>query len=211
MAAMTAGAAAGLAGCTSVMDDETLEFTASAVRLPAEVQQETGYMHNRTYTETLTREFEQMGVTRTVEVTNSISTYAAAVTLLDRTIQAKVFATLSTPQVNVLGQSYNPIREMSAEEIGTMIQQRYEQIGELERDGETTGEMFGVTTTINRFTSSADIEEVGGSVPVYVYISDLVEVDDDFVVAFAAHPQAIGTQEETIRTLFTELERGAPP
>jgi len=209
MAGMAVGGSVGMAGCASVVDDN-IQFRASGVRLPTRVQRETGYTHYETYSETVTREFDTLGISRTVEVSNIISEYDAALEILGRRIQAKIFATLSTPQVAILGQSFNPISGLSAAEIANMVQQRYDQVGGLEGDGTISGEMFGSSVKINRLRGYADISELGIAIPIYVYINDVVEHDDDFIVGIAAHPEALGRETVTIRTLFSELIRGTP-
>lgn len=210
MSGVAVGGIAGIAGCASVLDDTKIKFSASGVRLPSRVQQETGYTHHRTYNETVTREFARLGINRTVEVNNVISEYDAALEIFERRIQAKIFATLSTPQVAILGQAFNPISDLSATEIANMIQQRYEQFGRITDDGFISGEIFGKTTVINRFRAEAYISELGFAIPVYLYINDVVEVGNDFMVGIAAHPGGLGRENLKIRSLYSNLVRGTP-
>lgn len=210
MAGVAVGGIAGIAGCASVVDDTEIKFSASGVRLPSRVQQETGYTHYRTYDETVTREFARFGINRTVEVNNVISEYDAALEIFERRIQAKVFATLSTPQIAILGQAFNPISDLSAAEIANMIQQRYDQFGRLTDDGFISGEIFGKTTVINRFRAEANIPELGFAIPVYFYINEVVKLDNNFVVGIAAHPEFLGRENMKVRSLYSNLVRGTP-
>jgi hypothetical protein len=213
LAGAGAGLAGGLAGCTGVLDGGVTTFGATGVTLPASVQEETGYTHNRTIEDVISREFERFGLSRTVEVTNIVSEYDRAIELgfLGTRIQAAVFATLSTPQVSVFGRSFNPIAEMSAEEIAALVQDRYDNVGGLELDGELEATVTGETTTVTRFAGQARLVELGQGVDIYLYVSDAVEVGEDFVVTLAAHPQAFGERLDTVRTLLAGVEPRAEP
>lgn len=202
------GLAVGLAGCSGQLTAEGAAFGAVEASLSASVQSDTGYSHHRTEPFTVTREFERLGFSRTVEVKNVVSEYDRAIELglLGGRLQAAVFATLSTPQVDILGKAFNPVAEMSTVEVAEMIQERYENVTDVREQGSFESSVGGTSTTVTRFTATARLVETGVGVDVYLYVSEAVEFGEDFVVTLAAHPQAFGEQRETVATLMAGVE-----
>jgi hypothetical protein len=205
------GVAGGLAGCTGALSGDVTAFGATEVSLSASVQSDTGYTHYRTVEDVISREFQRFGLSRTVEVTNIVSEYDQTIDLgfLGTRIQAAVFATLTTPQVSILGRSFNPIADMPAKEIAAMVQERYDDIDGLEPAGELEATVAGETATITRFTGRARLIELGKGVDIYLYVSDPVAIEGDFLVTLAAHPQIFGQQVDTVRTLLSGVEYGS--
>lgn len=208
LAGTGAGLAVGLAGCSGQLTADGAAFGAAEASLSASVQRDTGYSHHRTEPYTVIREFGRFGFGRHVEVTNVISEYDRAVELgvLGQRLQAAVFATLSSPKVEVLGKSFNPIAEMSTVEIAEMIQQRYENVSDVRERGSFESTFAGESTTVTRFTASADLVGAGVGVDVYLYVAAAVDLGQDFVVGLAVHPRAIGEQRDTVETLLAGVE-----
>ena len=202
------GLAVGLAGCSGQLTAEGAAFDAVEATLSASVQSDTGYSHHRTQPFTVTREFKRLGFTRSVEVKNVISEYDRAIELglLGGRLQAAVFATLSTPQVSILGKSFNPVADMSTVEIAEMIQERYENVSDVREDDTFESAVGGNATTVTRFTARARLVAAGIGVDVYLYVSEAVEFGEDFVVTLAVHPQAFGEQRDTVETLMGGVE-----
>lgn len=200
------GLAVGLAGCSGQLTADGAAFGAAEASLSASVQSETDYSHHRTEPFTVTREFSRIGFTRTVEVTNVISEYDRAVSILGQRLQGAVFATLSTPRVEVLRKSFNPVAEMSTVEIAHMIQERYENVSNVSEQGSFESAVAGESTTVTRFTASADLVATGVGVDVYLYVSGAVELGEDFVVCLAVHPRAMGEERDTVETLLGGVE-----
>jgi len=111
------GALAGLAGCTAldVATGEPAEFTAGTATVADAALDESGYELNEVTENTQTREFDVAGSTREVRVTSTIAEYDKAVELFGERYQAAVFAVLTTPRVEVLGQAFNPVGELDDE------------------------------------------------------------------------------------------------
>jgi hypothetical protein len=212
LGAAGAGGLAGLAGCVGTLTEDGAGFTATAAVLPTAVQEDTGYTHFRTTEETVTEEFERFGFSRSVEVTNGLSEYDRALELdfLGVRVQAAVFATLSTPQVSILGRSFNPVAELSTAEIAEKIQQRYENVENVREEASFEAPVAGETATVTRFVADARLVEAGTTVEVYLYVNEAVELGEDFLVALASHPRAFGEQRDTVRALLAGVEQGAP-
>ncbi len=202
------GLAVGLAGCTGQLTGDGAAFAATEATLSAGVQADTGYSHHRTTEDTVVEEFERFGFTRRIEVTNVIGEYDRALELefLGVRLQAAVFAILSTPQVRILGRSFNPVADMAPVEIAELLQERYEQIRDVQEDGSFETRVGGESTTVSRFTANARLVEAGRGVDVYLYISAAVEAGDDYVVTLAIHPQFFGRRRETVETLMAGVE-----
>jgi hypothetical protein len=196
--------AVGLAGCNGRLTSDGAAFGAVETSLSASVQSETGYSHHRTIKDTQTRQFSRFGISRTVEVTSVISEYDRAIELgfLGTRIQAAVFATLSTPQISLLGKDFNPLAEMDTTAIANMIQERYDNIHNVQEEASLEAEVAGETTAVTRFTADAQLVEIGQGIQIYLYVSEPAEVGEDFVVTLAGHPTAFGRNEETVRTLM---------
>ena len=209
LAGLGTGAAVGLAGCSGQLTAEGAAFDATEATLSASVQSDTGYTHHRTEPFTVTREFGRFGLTRRVEVTNVVSEYDRAIELgfLGTRVQAAVFATLSTPQVRVLGRSFNPVAEMTTVEIAEMIQERYENVDDVREDGTFPARVGGESTTVTRFTATARLVDPGLSVEVFLYVSEAVEFGEDFLVTLAVHPRAFGRARDTVETLMGGVGR----
>lgn len=203
------GFAAGLAGCSGRLTGEGAAFGAAEVSLSANVQESTDYSHYRTAQLPITREFQRFGFSRSVEVTNVVTEYDRAIELgvLGTRIRAAVFATLSTPQVSILGRSFNPVAEMAGPEIVAMIQKHYDMIQDVREDGTFETAVNGRSTAVTRFTATARLLEAGLNVDVYLYVSEAAEFGEDFLVGIAVHPVAFGEQRETVETLFAGVER----
>lgn len=208
LAGVGTGLAAGLAGCSGQLTAEGAAFGAAEASLSASVQSDTGYSHHRTESFTVTREFRRFGFSRSVDVTNVISEYDRAIELglLGQRLQAAVFATLSTPQVNILGKSFNPIADMSTVEIAQLIQKKYENVGNVREDGSFESSVGGTAATVTRFTATARLVAAGVNVDIYLYVSEAVEFDDDFVVGLAAHPRAFGAARDTVEALLAGVD-----
>jgi hypothetical protein len=208
LAGAGSGLAAGLAGCSGQLTADGAAFGAVEASLSASVQSDTDYSHHRTEEFTVTREFNRFGLSRNVEVTNVISEYDRAIELgvLGQRLQAAVFATLSTPQVEILWKSFNPVAEMSAVEIAHMIQERYENVSNVRERESFESTVSGESTTVTRFTARADLVATGAGVDVYLYVSEAVELGGEFVVCLAVHPQAMGQARGTVETLLAGVE-----
>jgi hypothetical protein len=208
LAATSAVGAVGLAGCSGRPTAQGAAFGAVEATLPTSVQEETGYSNHRTVEDVQTRQFSRFGISRTVEVTSVVSEYDRAIelSLLGTRVRAAVFATLSTPQISILGRDFNPLADMSSEAIATQIQNRYDDIHNVRKEATLEADVAGETTTVTRFTADARLVEMGEGIEIYLYISEPIELGEDFVVTLAGHPTAFGRQEDTVRTLMGAVE-----
>lgn len=202
-------AVASLAGCLGVITgSEPLRFSASAATVPDPVLSETGYSHHRTTENTVERTFEAAGQSRTVEVTNVVAEYDRAVDIptVGR-FQAAVFAALSTPKVEVLGQSFNPVADMSTDEIARTVQERYENVRDLRRQGTSTVGILGEDAEVAEYAGRATLVEGNVQVDVTLLVSEPVPAGEDFVLCLGTYPRVFD-ERESITTMMRGVEHG---
>ncbi|GAA0547133.1 DUF6517 family protein [Halorubrum ejinorense] len=200
--------AVGLAGCTALdvaTGDEPAEFAAGTATVADATLSETGYELNDVSDQTVSREFEVAGSTREVQVTNTIAEYDKAVELFGENYQAAVFAALATPQVEVLGQSFNPIEDLSPDERAALIADRYEGVSNLERGSQYTTGVLGSDAEVVVYAADGEIEGTGVSVELEFHVGAPVEAGGDFVVPLAAYPAAFG-DGENVRSMMNGIE-----
>ncbi|WP_435095404.1 DUF6517 family protein [Halorubrum sp. N11] len=204
LAAAGGVALAGLAGCTALdvaTGEEPAEFTAGTATVADATLSETGYGLNEVTENTQTREFDVAGSTREVRVTSKIAEYDKAVELFGERYQAAVFAVLATPRVEVLGQAFNPVGELSDQERAQLIVDRYEGVSNLERSSEYTTEILGTDADVVVYSGNGEIEGTGVSVELEFHVAEAVEAGDDYVIPLAAYPTVFGDGENVRRML----------
>jgi len=197
----------GLAGCTAldVVTGDPAEFAAGTATVADATLSESGYELNEVTEETISREFDVAGSAREVRVTNTVAEYDKAVELFGERYQAAVFAALTTPRVEVLGQAFNPVGELDDEERAQLIVSRYEAVSDLERGSEYTTDVLGTDASVVVYTGDGEIEGTGVSVELEFHIAEAVEAGSDYVVPLAAFPASFG-DGENVRAMLNGLE-----
>ncbi|TYT60913.1 DUF6517 family protein [Natrialba swarupiae] len=174
------------AGCLEETLEEVTTFSASPAVVSQQSTAETGYEYQGT--REVVREHD---VARgLVETRNYASTYRRTVEVPldifdeDET-EAGVFGVLTTPQVSIGDEQFNPIGELTPEQIVGRVQSQYE---ELEIDSEPTArrsvEMLGETITVETFEGEATFQGTD-DVDVFVDISQPDRDGDHFVITAA--------------------------
>ncbi|WP_048078479.1 DUF6517 family protein, partial [Halorubrum sp. AJ67] len=181
------------------------EFTAGTATVADGTLSDTGYELNDVSEETLSREVEAAGQTREVRVTNTVAEYDKAVELFGERYQAAVFAAVTTPRIEVLGQALNPVAEFSTRERAEIILNRFENVGDLERGSEYTTTVLESDADVVVYTAQGEIEGTGASTELELHIGEPVSVDDDFVLPLAAYPAAF-SDGENVRLMMNGIE-----
>ncbi|PSQ29228.1 hypothetical protein BRD03_00385 [Halobacteriales archaeon QS_9_68_17] len=195
-------------GCIGfVLGDEPLEFEASNATASDSGLEETGYVHEGS--ESLREKRTIQDVDRDVVVEGHANTYAKTDEFLDREQQIAMFATASVPDAEVLGRSFNPLGEMSNEELLDRFQSEMpEQYSGTEftvDESKAVDGVFGESANVTRFTGTTEFE--GREVEVAAYITK-VKHDGDWVVMMGAHPTQRPEEEFDIETLMRSVEHG---
>lgn len=208
--------ASGTAGCLDQLPfvgDEAIEFEATPASVPESVLDETGYEEHQTEEVAVERTFEAGGQSQDVVVTNWQAEYDRAVDLGDaglpvgERLRAAIFTALSTPQVEVLGETFNPVGDMDTEELAEMVQERYDGIDRMDHVGDTTATVAGESTTVGEFETEAELVETGDGVDLTLHIGEAVPSGDDFLVAIGGYPTPLqASEEEHIFTMMDAIE-----
>ena len=118
--------------------------------------------------------------------------------LLGRRVQAAVFAVLSTPPVRIFGRACNPVARMTPTELAETAQQRYADFDDVTPVESFEGTIGGRPTPVTRFDADARPIAVGREVDVHLYMSGSIEFGNEYVVALAVHPRALGRRAATV-------------
>jgi hypothetical protein len=217
LAAAGTALSVGLAGCSALSGEITLDAGRATVARAA--LEETGYEAAGVTGVPFERRVNLGPASRDIRVTNRLAEYDRQVGLdtglgLPTDARAAVFATFATPAVDVFGRTLNPVGNLSPDELAELIQQQYGSIRDLSRDGELAGTVLGRSTTLTRYTARAELltaAVASTEVSIYLYVGTPVRAGPDFVLTVAAHPQAVGPQAGTVRTLLAGVEHAVPP
>jgi len=196
---------AATAGCGFILGNEPAEFEANPSAVSDDMLSETGYEFVENGTDEIEREFEAGGESRTVIATNVRAKHEKTVGLEGLGEQkAAVFTSLTTPQAEVLGQTFNPVEDMSAKELAGRVQDRYSEFKDVTQQSESDVTVNGETTTQAKFTAEAALD--GSPLEIFFHVSEAVELGDDFVVTFGAYPQQTPEEEDNVVQLMEAVE-----
>ena len=185
---------ASLAGCSALdfaLGNGPLSAEADRAIVAESTLSENPYSESQQTTETTTRTFETAGQRREIEVTNKISEYDRGFSILGQEYRWATFTVLSTPKVELLGEAFNPVADMSTDDLVAMIQNRYDQLGNVERDSIRSVDHLGDAIEVVRYRAEGRFTEAGIELDLTLHITDTVPVGEDFVVCFGVHPRRI--------------------
>ena len=148
---------------------------------------------------------EAAGQSETIAVTSYLSNYEKQVGIEGLAEQATAtFAVLSTPQLEVAGETFNPIGEMSAREVVDLLADSYDEISNIEADSEETVTILDQSTTRSRFIAEASF--FGLPLELDIHVPEAVERGDDFLVSLGVYPRQFRIVEgENARTLAESI------
>ncbi|PSQ31746.1 hypothetical protein BRD16_02210 [Halobacteriales archaeon SW_6_65_46] len=201
MAVVAVVALVTLSGCGFILGSDSLDFPAEPVAVDDSTQSDTGYEQTRRTSLNVDRSFSAAGQTRNVSVTNYIAEYGRSADAVFSDQQVARVTVLSSPKVEVLGESFNPLGDLSDRELAQRFQKQYDSLDNLQFQSNRTTTVHEEEQTVSKFTAQADMG--GTSVDVYVHLSKF-EVGDDYVVAVAIHPQQID-EEPNVDEMFAGI------
>ncbi|WP_436903100.1 DUF6517 family protein [Halovenus halobia] len=205
LAGVGATATAGLAGCLDFITGGSAEFEASPSQVPDSVLSETNYELNGVSDQEIEREFEAGGESRTVTVTNKIAEHRKSVQLPGLgDADAAIFTALTTPQVEILGKKFNPVKDMTARRIARMVQKQYDSVAAPSEESSEDISINGEETTQTKFRADAQFE--GNPVELYLHISKAVELGSDFLVTVGGYPTTLPGEEQNVLQLMKSVQ-----
>lgn len=179
-----------VAGCTDLIFGDELEFEASYSRVAQSALDDTGYELDDRTDQVIEQTVEAGGESQDVVVTNKLVEYHNSIDMGPLGQQeGAIFTSLTTPQVRVLGQEFNPIDEMETDEIAQMIQEEYDEVENLREDGSSEVVINDEPVTQTRYLADGVFE--GSPAELAVHISEAVEMGDDFVVGVGVYPRSV--------------------
>ncbi|MES3517397.1 MAG: DUF6517 family protein, partial [Natronomonas sp.] len=183
----------GLAGCLGTLGMDEHESAPASVEEP--VRDETEYELVGVEPMTIVEEFSAAGSSEEVRVTNHSTDFEKTVEMGPLGEQeAAVFSVLTTPQISLFGREFNPVADMSTEELAEMIADDFDEIENITHDLDDTVTILDQETTRSRF--EADSQFGGQDVEVYIHVTESVETStDDFAVAVGVYPQEFHDDE----------------
>jgi hypothetical protein len=193
-------------GCTGFLSGP-VTFSATEATVSDAALEETGYEHNRTDKKVVSRTFEKAGQSKEVEVTNWISEYHKRVGLPGvGEKKVAVFATFTSPQVDVLGKSFNPLSKYDNRELAEQFTAQLDSVEDVREVDSSERTMLGETTKVTKFEATVTTA-TGIEFDAYVHVTK-VKHEGDYVVALAVYPQQLGSQDENVARLLEGVEHG---
>ena len=193
-------------GCTGFLSGP-VTFSSTKATVSDAALEETGYEHNRTEKKVVSRTFEKAGQSKEVKVTNWISEYHKRVGLPGvGEKKVAVFATFTSPQVDVLGKSFNPLSKYDNRELAEQFTSQLDSVDNMQKVNSRNRTMLGKTTKVTKFEATVTTA-TGIKFDAYVHVTK-VKHEGDFVVALAVYPQKLGSQDESVGRLLEGVEHG---
>lgn len=209
---------ASTAGCTEripFIGDEPLAFESEISTVPQSVLDETGYQEHHIADIVIEETVEAAGRSQDVIVKNWQAEYDKSINFdgldipIDERHRAAICSVVTTPRVSVLGRSFNPITDMSSEELAEMVQDRFDELDTLEFIRENSVTVAGESTTAGEFETEASLVGEGVSIDLTVYITEAIKSDEDLIFAVGGYPTDLGIEER--RNVFAMMEAISHP
>lgn len=204
------GAAAGTglvaaSGCLGVITgNKPVSFSSTEATVEGSAASDAGYELTGEQAPTVKRSFSVAGQTRDVQVTNHVAMYEKSVDLaILGKAKAAVFALVTTPQVDIAGKTFNPVGDMSTEQLLEQFQSQYDSFSVGSKVGSTDVRTLGTTTTVDEYEGKAKFQ--GNEVPVYIHITR-VKQGGDFVIPLGIYPQKLSGEAKNVRTLIEHIQ-----
>lgn len=194
-------------GCIGVLSGP-VTFTASEATVSDAALQDTGYEENRTTEMTVSQTFSAAGQRKEVKVVNWISEYHHSVGIPGLAEQkVAVFATFASPQVEVLGKSFNPLSKYDNRQLAEQFTAKLQNVRIQREVGTRQVTMLGNRTTVSKY--EATVTTVAGlQFDAYLHVTK-VEHGDDHVVALAVYPTQLDGHDQKVDRLIEGLRHEA--
>jgi len=191
-------------GCLGILSGP-VEFSASAATVADSTLDDTGYEEASVQSSEVTRTYSAGGQSKNVTITNQIAMYERTVSVPVLGEQrAAVFSSFASPEVSVVGQTFNPLKDYSNRKLASLAQQQYDSLSIGEEADTRTMTVLGESTEVSKFNGTASFQG-GKTVDIYVHVTK-VKHDGDFVVAVGIYPQELNGEQENVDALLRGLE-----
>lgn len=189
------------AGCSDILGDGPLEFTASQATVSEEALSSTGFEEVEVSTYAVNRSITVGNETRTINATNYVATYRSNGSSVPENASAveSAFGVLSTPKAEVVGEPINPLGHLDKKMLMQRAIAEAQSIDDLQIDETSTVTLLGTETNLT--TYSGTVSRSGQTVEVTAYVAR-VGHGDDYVIASGFHRAGASNEAEAIRSLI---------
>lgn len=212
---LVAALAGASAGCTDLLFGEgDVELTGTPAKVPESVLAETGYVFAKEETVEIEKEFEVGDNTRRVLVTGYYTQYMKELSLPNGdSLPAAGFGIVSIPQVEILGETFDPLDSFDPEELLNFVREAgaqggeespMEQLEEIEVESQQTVTVAGQDTQETKFRGTVDHEE--GEMDFFVHLTTAVELGEGLAYTIGGYPAEATSEEGAIRDLMGAVE-----
>lgn len=192
-------------GCIGFLTGQSaLTFAANDLSVSEQARNDTGYEEATDDTQVVNRTFSAGGQSRNVSVTNHVAEYQRSVSLLENSQPLARMTVVSSPAVEVAGQTFNPLGDLTNRELAQQLQSEYETVRNVKFEGDRIETVLGEEVTVSKFSAEA-VTETGQSVDVYVHVTKTRD-GDDFIVGIAVYPQRLDGEQQAVDTLLSGIE-----
>jgi hypothetical protein len=174
------------AGCGGLTGSESLSFTASNATIDDATLSETAYSRQGADNTTIERSIEIQGETRTLRITNHVSTYVAEY----RGAPLAHAVLLATPKASAFGQGLNPLGRTARTDLVERATDRAGDLAVDRRVDNRTIETLGQEATVTRYAATASGSEEEASADVYVLLLRVTH-EGDYVIAAITYPREL--------------------
>lgn len=188
---LAVGSLAATAGCSALEGATTFESAPASV--PGSTQSETGYEHTETREMTVEREFSGQKVT----AINHIAEHQKEVDFGPLgSAKLGVYVAFTTPAVEVAGKEFNPVSDMSREELVKRLQSRYDQIEDVREVGTFQTTVIGQSADASEFEATTTYD--GQQIDLKILLAKVQHDYDggnDFVIPIGVYPKEKAEEE----------------
>lgn len=181
----------------------SLSFEATPATVAQAGLSGTAYKLERERSPTVTREVSVAGQSKTVSATNHLKTYRKSVALGSaEEHKAAVFALVSTPQVTVLGQTLNPINDLSNSELLARLETEFDTLEIGAKINSTTVSTLGERVDVEKYNGRAAIQGFSGEF--YGHFARFSH-GNDIIVAAGGYPQQVPGEARSMYELISSI------
>ncbi|KTG30790.1 DUF6517 family protein [Haloferax profundi] len=192
-------------GCLGVLTgEESLTFESEPATTDATVASNAGYETNGTQTFEVNRTFDVAGQQPRVVASNHITTYEKKIDLGFFEAKLGVFSVISTPAVDVAGETLNPIGDYSNDQLIGLVKSRYQGLDDVEQVNSRNVQILGEPANVTKYSATATFAD-NRQVDVYVHVTK-VRHNEDFIVAVGVYPQQLDGEEDNILEMMRSIE-----
>jgi hypothetical protein len=203
LAATAAAGIGGLSGCVSDYLGSTTQLESTPAGVSQSALDSTGYEAVETEERVIENTVEAAGKSETFVITNYLNKYEKPVGIegVSETATA-TFAVHATSQIELPGETVNPVGELSGRDVVDLIGDRYDGINGIEHDSDRELTILEQSVTKSRFVAAASFAEL--SVDLDIHVTEAVERGEDFLVAVGVYPQQLRDSEAANMVTLSE-------